>query len=70
MGIHLYSALLDPDLEITGGEGVGAGERLVSKKNFLALRASVWFKIKGARPPLLDPPLFWYNNHIARGARG
>ena len=34
MGIHLYSAVLDPDLEITGGGRVGVGERPVSKKKF------------------------------------
>ena len=58
----------DPDLEIRGGgpghpdpyiRGEGGGG-LVSKKNCLALRASVWFKNRGGvapRAPPLDPPL-------------
>ena len=58
----------DPDLEIRGGpwssrplqKGGGRGGGLVSKKIFLALRASVWFKNRGGvapRAPPLDPPL-------------
>ena len=57
----------DPDLEIRGGpghpdpyiRGEGRGG-LVSKKNFLALQASVWFKNRGGVAPWappLDPPL-------------
>ena len=56
----------DPDLEGGGAwssrplhKGGGRGG-LVSKKNCLALRASVWFKNRGGvapRAPPLDPPL-------------
>ena len=42
-GVHA-----DPDIRGKGG--------LVSKKIFLALRASVWSKNQGGGPPL-DPPL-------------
>ena len=45
-----------PDPYIRGEGGGG----LVSKKNCLALRASVWFKNRGGvvpRAPPLDPPL-------------
>ena len=59
----------DPDLEIRGGRGPGhpdpyvrgeGGGGLVPPKNFLVLRASVWFKNRGGvapRAPHLDPPL-------------
>ena len=46
MGIHLYSAVLDPDLEIMG-DGGKAG----LQKKFLALRASVWSKNNGRGGP-------------------
>ena len=62
MGIHPYSVVLDPDLEITGG-GVGVwgwGKAGLQKKIILALRASVWSKNKEGQAPFLAPPLFWY----------
>ena len=65
MGIHLYSAALDPDLEITGGGRVGVGERPVSKKKvFWPFEPQFGLKIRGGGvgwAPLLDLPLFWYN---------
>ena len=48
MGIHLYSAVLDPDLEITGGGRVGVGERPVSKKKvFWPFEPQFGLKIRG-----------------------
>ena len=51
IGIHLYSAVLDPDLEITAGGGVGVGERLVSKKKvFWPFEPQSGLKIGGVPP--------------------
>ena len=60
--------MAEPDLQIRGEGGGGhpdpeirrRGGGAVNKKYFPALRASVWSKNKGARPPRfspLDPPL-------------
>ena len=74
MGIHLYSAVLDPDLEITGGGRVGVGERPVSKKKvFWPFEPQFGLKIRGGGRA---GPLSWIChcsgtiNHIARGACG
>ena len=55
--INQYIAVLDPDLEIRDG---GGGES--PKKNFSALRASVWSKTKGRLGPL--GPLPWIRHCI------
>ena len=75
MGIHLYSAVLDPDLEITGGGRVGVGERPVSKKKvFWPFEPQFGLKIRGGGGRA--GPLSWIChcsgtiNHIARGACG
>ena len=59
-----YLTVPDPDLEIKGRRERSCGPldkgEAVFKKDFSALRASVWSKNKGGRPPRgppLDPPL-------------
>ena len=71
MGIHPYSVVLDPDLEITGGGGLGQGKGWSPKKNLLALPASVWSKNKaGGRPLSWIRYCSGTTNHIARGVCG
>ena len=68
MGIHPYSEVPDPDLEI-GAWGGGGGRS--PKKIFLALQASVWSKNKGGAESL--PSIRHCSgttNRIASGARG
>ena len=62
---NLYRlAVPDQDLAIRGGGGTVIQSlryvgRLVSKKNFLSLRAPVWFKNKGGGTPLPPGSLPW-----------
>ena len=49
--------VLDPDLDVKGGEGGGEGG--LKQNIFFALWASVWSKINGGGPP---GPLPWIHH--------